>query len=105
MDPGFHRDDNIVAVLNEAGRVRSERARGLVIHLFRQPRGLTPGDLGPAYAGWNTSVRSSMLSRGKASGGVVGSVNEVCGMKRAEMSVLVSAIFSSSTSSRRISGV
>ena len=45
-----------------------------------------------------------MLSRGRASGGVVGSVNEVCGMKRAGMSVLVSAIFNSSASSRRISG-
>ena len=50
------------------------------------------------YAGWKTSVRSSMLSRGLASGGVVGSVNEVCGMKRAGMSVRVSAIFSSSPS-------
>ena len=40
----------------------------------------------------------------RASAGVVGSVNEVCGMKRAEMSVLVSAIFSSSASLRRISG-
>jgi hypothetical protein len=54
--------------------------------------------------GWKTRVRSSMLSRGKDSGGVVGSVNEVCGMKRARPSVLVSAIFSSSAWSRRISG-
>jgi hypothetical protein len=28
---------------------------------------------------WNTSVRSSMLSRGGASGGVVGSMKAVCG--------------------------
>jgi hypothetical protein len=55
-------------------------------------------------AGWKTSVRTSMLSRGRASGGVVGSVNEVCGMKRAGMSVRVSAIFNSSASSRLISG-
>ncbi len=55
-------------------------------------------------AGWKTRVLSSMLSRGSASAGVVGSVNEVCGMKRARPSVLVSLHFSNSASSARISG-
>jgi hypothetical protein len=32
---------------------------------------------------WNTSVRNSMLSRGGASGGEVGSRKAVCGAKRA----------------------
>jgi|SRR6516162_702897 len=73
------------------------RSVGRPAHWSRAP-------LRSRQAGWKTSVRTSMLSRGRASGGVVGSVNEVCGMKRAGMSVLVSAIFKSSASSRRISG-
>ncbi len=36
---------------------------------------------------WNTSVRSSMLSRGAASAGVVGSVKAVCGPNRVRPSV------------------
>jgi hypothetical protein len=39
------------------------------------------------YRRWNTSVRSSMLSRGSASLGVVGSTKAVCGAKRARPSV------------------
>src|SRR5947207_15308118 len=52
-----------------------------------------------AYAGWNTKVRNSMLSRTGAPGGVVGSANEVCGMKRAGMSVRAAAIFRTTASS------
>src|SRR5579875_2312925 len=55
-------------------------------------------------AGWNTSERSSMLSRGGAPSGVVGSVKALCGMKRARPSVKVSQHLSRSTSSRRIPG-
>ena len=36
---------------------------------------------------WNTSVRSSMLSRGAASAGVVGSMKAVCGPNRVRPSV------------------
>ena len=36
---------------------------------------------------WNTSVRNSMLSRGGASAGVVGSMKAVCGPKRVRPSV------------------
>jgi hypothetical protein len=61
-------------------------------------------DLRKSQFGWKTNVRSSMLSRGRASAGVVGSVNEVCAMKRARPSVFVSQHLSSSASSRRISG-
>jgi len=39
------------------------------------------------YRRWNTSVRSSMLSRGGASLGVVGSTKAVCGANRARPSV------------------
>lgn len=61
-------------------------------------------NLPEGHAGWKTSVRSSMLSRGDASGGVVGSANDVCGMKRARPSVIVSQHFNNRTSSARISG-
>ena len=36
---------------------------------------------------WNTSVRNSMLSRGAASAGVVGSMKAVCGPNRVRPSV------------------
>jgi hypothetical protein len=39
------------------------------------------------YCRWNTNVRSSMLSRGGASFGVVGSTKAVCGANRARPSV------------------
>jgi hypothetical protein len=61
-------------------------------------------DLGKSQFGWKTNVRSSMLSRGRASAGVVGSLNEVCAIKRARPSVFVSQHLSSSASSRFISG-
>lgn len=56
------------------------------------------------YRRWNTSVRSSMLSRGGASWGVVGSTKAVCGAKRARPSVWESKHFSSRISSAVISG-
>jgi hypothetical protein len=59
---------------------------------------------GSPYRSKNTSARSSMLSRGNTFGGVVGSSNAVCGMKRARPSFAESKHFSSSTSSVRIAG-
>ena len=61
-------------------------------------------EVGRSQFGWKTNVRNSMLSRGRASAGVVGSVNEVCAIKRARPSVFVSQHLSSTASSRRISG-
>ena len=40
-----------------------------------------------SYASKNTSVRSSMLSRGIVLAGALGSVNAVCGMNRARPSL------------------
>jgi hypothetical protein len=58
----------------------------------------------PAQVAWNTSVRNSMLSRGGAPAGVVGSTKALCGAKRARPSVLESKHFSSKTSSAVIFG-
>ena len=44
------------------------------------------GAASSAYAAKNASVRTSMLRRGGASGAVVGSRNEVCGVNRARPS-------------------
>ena len=97
------------AVLHEQHRLHRILRKSVAPSLHEKLPAEAAGSFGVgtragAYAGWNTSVRSSMLSRGKASGGVVGSVNEVCGMNRARPSSLLSMIFSSSASSRRSSG-
>src|SRR6185369_244336 len=52
----------------------------------------------------NASVRTSMLWRGGAPGGVLGSSNDVCGVKRARPSLAESYTLKTIASSRRISG-
>ena len=79
-------------------------ALGAAGHGDRQYRNALRGNRPYCHAGWKTSVRSSILSLGNASGGVVGSLNDVCGMKRARPSVMVSQHFNNSASSARISG-
>ena len=51
---------------------------------FTSPRA---GSSANTHCLWNTSVRNSMLSRGGASAGVVGSTKAVCGPKRVRPSV------------------
>jgi hypothetical protein len=52
----------------------------------------------PPHARWNTKARSSILSRGRASLGVVGSAKALCGVKRARPSVAESKHLISSAS-------
>ena len=56
------------------------------------------------YASKKANVRISMLSRGRASGGLVGSTKEACAVKRALPSFLESNTLNTNASSRFILG-